>query len=156
LDVASFSVPSFLSPSGNWVARSASHLSLAVIVCAAALAPLAHDARSHVLPSLRPGKLPARKLPARRFEDGARQVSLKGRLRRDRVGQGIGGATLSAGEAGAAVAILDLDPAPPKSRRSAAGPRYRRRGLPLDVTSSRDVDRVAAELERRHAAWTCS
>ena len=67
-------------------------------------------------------------------------------------GQGSGAATAQAlGEAGAAVAILDLDPA----RAEASAGRLRDRGiaaegLPLDVTSSRDVDRVAAELERRH------
>src|SRR5438105_3838761 len=67
-------------------------------------------------------------------------------------GQGIGAATAQAlGEAGAAVAILDLDPA----RAEASAGRLRDRGiaaegLPLDVTSSHDVDRVAAELERRH------
>src|SRR5439155_13332440 len=38
-----------------------------------------NDARSHLLPSPRgPGKLPARKLPARRFEHGARQVFPEG------------------------------------------------------------------------------
>jgi len=67
-------------------------------------------------------------------------------------GQGIGAATAQAlGEAGAAVAILDLDAA----RAEGSAGRLRDRGiaaegLPLDVTSSRDVDRVAAELERRH------
>jgi len=67
-------------------------------------------------------------------------------------GQGIGAATAQAlGEAGAAVAILDLDPA--RAEASAGWLRDRgiaAEGLPLDVTSSRDVDRVAAELERRH------
>src|SRR5207302_9967251 len=67
-------------------------------------------------------------------------------------GRGIGAAPAQGlGEAGAAVAILDLDPA----RAEASAGRLRDRGiaaegLPLDVTSSRDVDRVAAELERRH------
>src|SRR3981189_2125013 len=67
-------------------------------------------------------------------------------------GQGIGAAPAQArGEAAAAVAILDLDPA----RAEASAGRLRDRGiaaegLPLDVTSSSDVDRVAAELERRH------
>src|ERR1700704_2230169 len=67
-------------------------------------------------------------------------------------GQGIGAATAQArGGAGPRVAIRDLDPA----RAEASAGRLRARGiaaegLPLDVTSSRDVDRVAAALERRH------
>jgi NAD(P)-dependent dehydrogenase (short-subunit alcohol dehydrogenase family) len=67
-------------------------------------------------------------------------------------GQGIGLAIAEAlAEAGAAVAILDLD----GDRGEAAAGKLRARGLlaealALDVTSSREVDRVAAELRRRH------
>jgi NAD(P)-dependent dehydrogenase (short-subunit alcohol dehydrogenase family) len=67
-------------------------------------------------------------------------------------GQGIGAAIAEAlGEAGATVAILDID----GTRAESAAGKLRARGfaaegLALDVTSSRDVDRVAADLERRH------
>ncbi|HET9597913.1 MAG TPA: SDR family oxidoreductase [Anaeromyxobacteraceae bacterium] len=67
-------------------------------------------------------------------------------------GQGIGAAIASAlCEAGAAVVVLDIDAA----RAEASAAALRARGFAaehaaLDVTSSRDVDRVAAELERRH------
>jgi NAD(P)-dependent dehydrogenase (short-subunit alcohol dehydrogenase family) len=67
-------------------------------------------------------------------------------------GQGIGRAIAQAlAEAGAAVTILDLDGA----RAEAAAGQLRASGLAaeaaaLDVTSSREVDRVAAELQRRH------
>ncbi len=67
-------------------------------------------------------------------------------------GQGIGAAIAGAlAEAGAAVVILDIDAA----RAEASVGQLRGRGLAaeaaaVDVTSSRDVDRVAAEIERRH------
>ena len=67
-------------------------------------------------------------------------------------GQGIGRAIAEAlAEAGASVTILDLDGA----RAEATAGQLRTRGfaveaLALDVTSSPDVDRVAAELQRRH------
>jgi NAD(P)-dependent dehydrogenase (short-subunit alcohol dehydrogenase family) len=67
-------------------------------------------------------------------------------------GQGIGFSIAAAlGEAGAHVALLDVDGA----RIDAAVAQLEARGLAveglvLDVTASRDADRVAAELERRH------
>src|SRR5207237_8138859 len=61
-------------------------------------------------------------------------------------GQGIGAATAQAlGEAGAAVAILDVDPA--RAEASAGWLRGRgiaAEGLPLDVTCSREGARVRA------------
>ena len=67
-------------------------------------------------------------------------------------GQGIGLAISQAlGEAGATVVITDIDLA----RAEGAAAQLRGRGLTvearaLDVTSSRDVDRVAAEVEAGH------
>src|SRR5947209_1117810 len=104
----------------------------------------------------RPGG--AASFPSENFQPGGSNMvldrfSLKGKVAAvTGGGQGIGAATAQAlGEAGAAVAILDLDAA----RAEGSAGRLRDRGiaaegLPLDVTSSRDVDRVAAELERRH------
>jgi len=67
-------------------------------------------------------------------------------------GQGIGAAIASAlCEAGAAVVVLDIDGA----RAEASAAQLRARGFAaeqavLDVTSSRDADRVASDIERRH------
>src|SRR2546421_10573389 len=103
----------------------------------------------------RPGG--AASFPPENFQPGGSNMvldrfSLKGKVAAvTGGGQGIGAATAQAlGEAGAAVAILDLDAA----RAEGAAGRLRDRGiaaegLALGGTSSRDVGRGAAGVERR-------